>query len=408
MADRLSPACCCTYECVDVTYLPADANWADLETAEGSLDDVSTPNRWVMADGDVAKVSGSILDSRAESWFHVLHVKKGGLDLKWNGVTIAFRPSSGTVSVGANSAPIISNSSLWSGWEDDSSTFGTYITLHITPDWFSVWCARRRAWSSSGFGQTQSRGSVQTIDRDNTSADGSLEIVAVGEAEIVSWRFADSTVIVSGGYEGEIASQCSRPNTNLAPCTERMFDSQDSSSTDFSGDFEDHVKDGSLNCVFDSSATETLQMVSDPGYPDSVSVIVWFDYSCSLTLAHLAHPGGPWGRIDLDGHYEPGAAASLGVQFILPLATAATPYGKPVGRFGASIEMVGYPYAISATSDIQFDADGFASGSLFFDSTGNPQNIKEWLLSSNPNVCNSSYRDPYRFLVDAYGEWHFD
>lgn len=259
--DCLSGPRCCTGECADVTYLPP---FAEFPLAEGT----AAADRWQLADGDRLRPPAAVASS-AEAWFHTIQLKAGDVDLQWDGLTIQYRSGPGTISVDGHDSIVVPADELADGWAEGHAAFGMYLTLYVTPQWYSVWLA---PWRQLGFESTDSRGSIQTIERDNTDADKSVVLVAVGDAEVASWRFADATVT----EQDEGLAQCSRPDRRPA-CTERYHQSRiayEASATITAGIDSYKVVTGSPlpACTYESSEEITFA-VGDPesgNYPNCI------------------------------------------------------------------------------------------------------------------------------------------
>ena len=202
---------CCGLPCIDATHLPPFDGFA---IAEGS----PAGDRWHMANGDRLQPKSGMISNRAAAWFHTIHFKSGDCDIEWDGLTIQYRSGPGTISVDGHDSIVVPAGELTAGWADVDASYGVYLTLYVTPQWYSVWVALNRRL---GFEDITSRGSVQTIDRDNTAAAKTAMFTAVGDAEVVSWRFADATVTEMG----EGIAECSSP-VFLPSCTERYHRSR--------------------------------------------------------------------------------------------------------------------------------------------------------------------------------------
>ena len=364
---------CCSGECADVTFEPP---FAEFQLAEGT----AAADRWLLADGDRLQPPAAVAGS-AEAWFHTVQLKSGDVDLEWDGLTISYRSGPGTISVNGHDSIVVPADELDEGWAEGNSVYGMYLTLYVTPQWYSVWLA---PWRQLGSESTDSRGSIQTITRDNTEADKSLVLVAVGDAEVASWRFADATVIeVDDGL-----AQCSRPDRRPA-CTERYHQSRKAyelSATITAGIDIYEVVAGSPSsvCQYESSEQITYSVgeLASTDYPNCIRL--FFDRGDI--------PGDPIAFL---------ARTSSAATSRLPNATVEERYPRPhaIVGFGILATYLGDAYNV----DVDYLADGTAPAQATVSIGGQ---VAEYFARFTPQVCASGYPVGWkrRFLDSAQAD----
>lgn len=203
-----NPGCPCCLQCpeeIDSTFSPS---FSSFTTAEG----VINGSDWDMADGDVL-VPHSVIPGTIVAWFHTFHIKSGDANITWDGLTIQYRSGPGTVSADGNagitidSATIIATATGGANWANHNATYGTHLTLMVTPQWYAVIVAHRRNSPLDA-----SRGSVQVIDRDNTASSRIPTFVAVGDTKVRAVRVGSTAICP--------------PVPTMPTCTERSYQSQ--------------------------------------------------------------------------------------------------------------------------------------------------------------------------------------
>lgn len=376
--DCLSGPRCCTGECADVTFMPP---FAEFPIADGT----AVVDRVHLRDGDRLKPP-AVVASSAEAWFHTVQLKSGDVDLQWDGLTIQYRSGPGTISVDGHDSIVVPADELADGWAEEHAAYGMYLTLYVTPQWYSVWLA---PWRQLGFESTDSRGSIQTIERDNTDADKSVVLVAVGDAEVASWRLADATVTeLDGGL-----AQCSRPDRRPA-CTERYHQARKS---------------------YELSATVTAEVDTYKVVPASPFPVCQFESSEQIVysvgdLASTNYPNCirqffPIGDIDnpVSEEYIRYLARTGGiVTSQLPNPTIEQRYPRPraAGSFGM---LAMYADADSVGFSVDYLDDGTAPAQATVRISGQ---VAAYFALFTPQACASGFPVDYlhRFLDSAEAE----
>ena len=393
-----NPGCPCC-ECFDTTYTD---DYSSFTTADGEYD----TDRWVLPSGDVIE-SGP--RSVGEAWFHTLHIKNGDCDLTWDGITIEYRDA-GTITNGTNSSIFMPGSVPPADWEEGNAAQGTYITLWVTPAWYVIMISRQRLISGL---DSNTRGSVQVINRDNTSAPSSLSVTAVGgDLEIASWRIADATVTVEGGYAyGEITRECPKPD-KWPQCTERFFQSQQALLTRLTWDHtidRYEIVDGPPGdppiCQFLDTQFGGLSL-----YLGSDLVTAWPDgLRCDLQFGFLIT-----GEIG-SNQPNPESSVSVGQNYTLPDSEPATPYPKPQARLlaGLGAGVVGGSGASCDDSEqidqavfVDFGSDSRAAGMISLSLSNLDDNYFSCYTSTQCAFGRApGFSDPVRVLTDISIEW---
>lgn len=173
----------------------------------------------------------------ARAWFHEIDLFSGDADIVWDGGTIQYRGSAGTITAGAATADIM---------PDDASIAYTRICLYVTESWYLV--AVSRYHTVGGVADVTTRGSIQVFDRTTDVRNRSVTIGASGGvAQVRRWYAADATVQTSGDYLGDyyrdylagpssgwsLRSQCVRPGLPMG--TEAQYDHQRAASDTYDG-----------------------------------------------------------------------------------------------------------------------------------------------------------------------------
>jgi hypothetical protein len=260
---------------------------------------------------------------------------------------------------------------------------------------------------------SNTRGSVQVINRDNTSAPSSLSVTAVGgDLEIASWRISDATVTVEGGYAyGEITRECPKPD-KWPQCTERFFQSQQALLTRLTWDHtidRYEIVDGPPGdppvCQFLNTEAGSLSL-----YLADDLVTAWPDgLRCSLQFLFLIT-----GVIGSD-QPNPSSSVSVGQDYTLPDSEPATPYPKPQARLLAGIiaNVVGGSSVgcdpieqIDQAVFVDFGSDSRAAGMISL-SLGNLDDsyFSCYTLTQCAQFRAPGFSDPVRVLTDFSIEW---
>jgi len=351
-----NPGCPCC-ECYDETFT---SDYSSFETSEGEFVAGSGPfpsPYWGLVESEILESGDQPV---GESWFHAVEIRGGSLspgarfDLEWDGITFEVRDNDGTISNGTHSSIFVPKD------EHVDGPIHYAITLWVTPSWYAV------IVTPPGV----NRGSVQVIDRDNTTASKSLKITAVeGGLKIASWRIADSTVSVEGGYMyGEITRECPKPG-KLGFCTERFYQTQIVllDSLTFATEVERYSRVERSNpfrfeCEFLSTVENflTLRHVIT-GVPVTAYDIQGCGFQGFLGTdpAITSRPTTP--RVEL----------SASQAITLPDSTPESPYPKPVARYLAKMESSLSPasgfedtcedlISTSAHADVVFGSDSKA------------------------------------------------
>lgn len=346
-----NPGCPCCESCLDETFTN---NYSSFHISDGEFvpADGLSPGYWSLPEG-------SVLDSGerqlGESWFQTIEFRGGALspgerfDLEWDGLSFEIRDLDGTITDGTHSSVFVPKA------EHPNAIIHYAVTLWVTPLWYAVMIAP----------SSVNRGSVQVIDRNNSSASKSVRITSVtGNVNISQWRISDSTVFVSGTYpNGEIARQCPKPG--LGFCTERLYQSQIDLSESLSiATSVDRYNYTSLNgeCFYVDTVEDSLlllDVITDNPTEYSESI-------CGLGGYLSFDPGFGFDPIN------PRIDITATGQVALPASEAVEPYPKPVVRYSAQIEwfvshnddflLTCEPYGIEiATADVVLIADGTAA-----------------------------------------------
>jgi len=352
-----NPGCPCC-ECYDETFT---SDYSSFETSEGEfvagLGSFAVPY-WGLVESEILE-SGE--QTVGESWFHTVEIRGGSLspgdrfDLEWDGITFEVRDNDGTISNGTHSSVFVPKV----GHADGPIHYA--ITLWVTPSWYAV------IVTPPGV----NRGSVQVIDRDNTTASKSLKITAVeGGLKIASWRIADSTVSVEGGYMyGEITRECPKPD-KLGFCTERFYQTQvsllDSLTFTTKVDGYLHVEKSDpfrYECEYENTAEDILDLRDVWGSLLTTYSISACGFSGFLEIDGL---GSPWQQP------TPRVELSASQLITLPDSTPEVQYPKLVARYLSKIEAAISPanetfegtceslVSDSAQADVVFASDGKA------------------------------------------------
>lgn len=320
-----NPGCPCCDVCYDVTFTD---DYSTFEIADGEFVPGVAPfpnPYWSLSESESLK---SHEPPVGESWFHTVEISGGDLspgerfDIEWDGITFQVRDLDGTITNGTNSSRFVAKASHPGG------PVHYFITLWVTPSWYAVIVTPE---------SPTNRGSVQTIDRDNTAASKAVKITAfTGALNIRSWRIADSTVKVTGEYMyGDITGECAKPN-KLGFCTERFFDTQvvllDSLSFTSSVDRYIHVvlfDPDRVECEYLDTELNNLMLV----HPiTGLAITTYGVASCGFA-----------GLFAFDPEMIPKNPSPIveisGSQFITLLAsTPAVPYPKLVARYRCRLE----------------------------------------------------------------------
>lgn len=395
-----NPGCpCCDAECFDETYT---TDYSSFANADGSY----STDRWSLPSGD--NIESAAVPGGAESWFHIIHIKNGDCDLAWDGITISFRSGTGTISDGTNSSIFVSDSDLGASWQEGNAAFGTFLTLWVTPGWYCLMVRRTR---SSPIGTVSSRGSVQTIDRDNTSATKPLKVTAVGgDLGIVSWRIAESSVLVSGSA---ITRECAKPD-RLPSCTEHYLQSQSDLPNTFFA----------LCTVDRYEIVEVSPFVYECQYLDTIS-------NEKSTIRGFFAPNDPLPTINVDGcgadgalvadadlagdsSKNPGLEGGFASLVAIRDSTAISPYPKAVSIYSVSMgagvsggSCGGNPSekGVSGPADVAYNAEGKAPAMFDLSLDGlDDLYFNCYTLANCPGSRNDEF-PPVRVLVDAELEW---
>jgi hypothetical protein len=175
--------------------------------------------------------------SCARAWFHEIDLFSGDADIVWDGGTIQYRGSAGTITAGGATADIM---------PDDATIAHTRLCLYVTESWYLV--AVSRYHTVGGVADVTTRGSIQIFNRVTDVRSRAVTIGASGGvAQVRRWYAADATVKTSGDYLGDyyrdylagpssgwsLRSQCVRP---LLPVgTEAQYKHQRSGTDTYNG-----------------------------------------------------------------------------------------------------------------------------------------------------------------------------
>lgn len=398
-----NPGCPCC-DCYDQTFTD---DYSSFTTADGEYD----TDRWVLASGEELK-SGT-KPSGGEAWFHTIHIKSGDCDLTWDGITFEYRDA-GTITDGTNASIFMPGSVPSAGWEESDAIMGTYVTLWVTPDWYCVMISRRRLVASL---DTNTRGSLQVIERDNSLAPKSLSVTAVGgDLEIASWRIADASVKVEGGYMyGEITRECPKPD-RWPQCTERYFQSQQALLTALTWDHEiDRYEiirivgagpGGSdlLECQFLDSTTGGLSL----RLGDDL-VTAWPDVPQRCDLLFIFLITGVVGS----NQPNPESSASLSQNYSLPDSEPGSPYPKPRARYlfalAANVRLPPSACDSSAIAEsesfVTFQADGKSPVQFYIDLPNLDINYFDCFNAGQCASGRDETSDPVLVLTRFTAEW---
>lgn len=173
----------------------------------------------------------------SKAWFHEIDIFDGDADITWDGGTIQFRHTAGTITAGGVTVNVMTptaNSRL------------TRIVLYVTESWYMVCCIRYHEGPLSA--ALASRSSIQIFDRATDTSQRTVTLTGIGgDTSIRAWTLADATVKTSGDYLGdyyeeylsgdylgwEVKSQCRRPN--LPTHTEVQYQAQRAATNSYLG-----------------------------------------------------------------------------------------------------------------------------------------------------------------------------
>lgn len=198
--------------------------------AEGT----SSSTGYLLADGERLQTENDWLWC-SKAWFHEIDLFDGDADIAWDGGTIEFRHSAGTITVDGVTVDVLPTTSLLRC---------TRIVLYVTESWYMVCCIRYRSPDTVTSLTNASRSSIQIFDRVTDIRQRTVTLTGVGgDTSIRAWTLADATVKTSGDYLGdyyeeylagdylgwEVKTQCRRPN--LPTHTEVQYQAQRAAST---------------------------------------------------------------------------------------------------------------------------------------------------------------------------------
>lgn len=337
--------CCAVFECSDVTYDTDD--FPAFPTAEGEAIVESSTGKWEMQTDDQLIAPTSTLQTSANAWFHEIRIE-GDIDLTWDGITVAIRPASATVTTDGVTVPVM---------PPDGTTVNQVVVLYVTPNWYSVFFKPRHVTNGLGTSPT-TRGSIQTFDRTN---DTSIRTVAVtakqDDARVVTWRIADASVKVASG---EVVNECIQPVPPLG--TEVMYQFQRAGSVTQNGKYRPQT----FTPVSPGTATFNLYNVSGPDDWD------WVDNQSGdfgVTVGSTGalgdqidgRPGTTvetYTSVDPAGIPEVRTLVQAFTQILLYYPTGATPFPKPQARH--TLALLRLPSQSKVTAEPTFNEDGEA------------------------------------------------
>ena len=194
----------------------------------------STTDGYLLGIGDRLQTNNDWLWC-SKAWFHEIDIIDGDADITWDGGTIEFRHSDGTITVDGVTVDVL---------PVESRLKLTRIVLYVTETWYMVCCIRYKSYPAIDPFTEASRSSIQIFDRVTDIRQRTVTLTGVGgDTSIRAWTLADATVKTSGDYLGDyfaeylagdylgwdVKSQCRRPN--LPTHTEVQYQAQRAAST---------------------------------------------------------------------------------------------------------------------------------------------------------------------------------